>query len=91
MEGEVGAVEVGIVAFDRDDVLSAGFEEFGEVSEGEEIELAVGFVQDEVAGRGAAAFGDALTEDFVSVEVEDEGIVVGDCEPESGSLGVGRE
>ena len=86
MEREVAAVEVGVVAFDGEHVLACP-DQLLFAGEWEEFELPIGLVRVEPFGGCAAAEVDADTQDFLAIEVGDEGIVVADGEADVGGVG----
>lgn len=67
MEGEVGAFEVYVMAFDGEGVCVAGFGDFGEVAKAEEVEFMSSFVAGVVFGEGSLFVINSLAPDFVSV------------------------
>ena len=88
MEGEVGAFQRVVVAFDGNGIC-AGVEEVGVGAEVEQFKLVEGLVLGDVGGILAAAFANAGADGFLAIEVDDECIVVADRQPEVfGGLGI---
>ena len=90
MEGEIAAVEVGVVALDGEHVPAFPHERWFE-GEWEPFELPIGLVRVEPFRAGSAADVDADTQDLLAIEIGDEGIVVADREAESGRCCLGDD